>query len=200
MGFLFCESVMQGFYAVGYFLFSLSISILIFVLWSRFALRYFRISALLPASQMIIHITNPLVRPINQLFLYAKLKPGRYDWPCLVLITIVELIKFALIGPLFLQGMLPFPLIVLLTAASLITEPCNLLFYAIIIRVIMSWINPSAQHPLYYLIYSITEPILFNIRKRLPQTGGLDFSPLIAVILLKVIPIFISASLPPQLT
>lgn len=190
---------MQGIYAVGYFLFSLSINVLIFILWSRFALRYFRISALLPASQMIINLTNPLVNPINKFFFRLNIKQGRFDWPCLTLIAMISFLKFILIGPLFLQGMLPIPLIFLVTLASMIIEPCNLLFYAIIIRVIMSWLNPNWQHPLYYLVYALTEPMLFNIRKRLPNTAGLDFSPLIAVILLKTITLFITASLPIQL-
>lgn len=190
---------MSGFISVGYFLFSLLTSLCIFVLWARFALRYFRVSALHPASQMIINLTNPILNPINQLFSMLKIKPGRYDWPCLLVITLVEALKFTLLGYLFLQAALPITYILLFTAASLVVEPCNLLFYAIILRIIMSWVNPGFQHPIAYLAYSMTEPMLFQIRKRLPQTAWLDFAPLVAVIFLKMITLFITASLPLQL-
>jgi YggT family protein len=190
---------MSGLLSVGYFLFSLITSLCIFVLWARFALRYFRVSALHPASQVVIGLTNPLLNPINTLFSLLKLKNGRYDWACLFLITCIELLKFTLIGPLFMSAMLSPALILLFTGASLIVEPCNLLFYAIILRIIMSWINPGFQHPMANLAYYITEPMLFQIRKRLPQTAWLDFSPLFAIVILKIVTLFITASMPLQL-
>jgi len=190
---------MSGLVSVGYFLFSLITSLCIFVLWARFTLRYFRVSALHPASQVVINFTNPLLNPINTLFSLLKFKTQRYDWPCLFLITCIELLKFTLIGPLFLSAMLTPAMIVLFTGASLIIEPCNLLFYAIMLRVIMSWINPGFQNPIANLAYYITEPMLFQIRKRLPQTAWIDLSPLFAIVILKIVTLFITASMPLQL-
>ena len=190
---------MSGLLTVGYFLFSLMTNLLIFVLWTRIALRYFKVSSLHPVSQMIIKLTAPILTPCNKLFSLLNVNIIRYDWPCFLLIILVELIKFFVIGLLFLKVMLAWPLICAFTAAELVVEPCNLLFYALIIRVIMSWVSPGWQHPIAYLALLVTEPLLASLRRRLPTMSGFDFSPLVAIIILKVITLFITASLPLQL-
>ncbi len=57
----------------------------------------------------------------------------------------------------------------------------------ILARVLVSWINPNPYHPAMQFLYQITEPILAPIRRYLPQTGMIDFSPLVAIILLQLV-------------
>ena len=54
-------------------------------------------------------------------------------------------------------------------------------------RVILSWTNPMGGGGLVAFVYQITEPILAPIRRVLPSTGGLDWSPLIATLVLGAI-------------
>lgn len=187
---------MSGLIAVGYFLFALFFSLLSFILWARIGLHYFRISSLHPISQTIARLTNPIISPINHLFGINKKHYSRYDWPCFSILVIVELLKFIAIGALFLGAMLPWTFLPLYTLADLIVQPCNLLFYAIIIRVVMSWINPRWHHPLADLIRKVTDPSLHLGRRIIPDISGFDFSPYIMLIILKVITLFISNSLP----
>jgi YggT family protein len=49
-------------------------------------------------------------------------------------------------------------------------------------RVLMSWIDPQFQKPLGQFLYSLTEPFLAPIRRILPQSGQLDFSPLVLLV------------------
>ena len=49
-------------------------------------------------------------------------------------------------------------------------------------RVLMSWIDPQFQKPIGQFLYSLTEPFLAPIRKILPQSGQLDFSPLVLLL------------------
>lgn len=67
----------------------------------------------------------------------------------------------------------------------------NLLFqilsWAIIIRVLLSWVRIDPYHPLIRLLDQITEPILAPLRRLLPTAGGLDFSPIIAIVLLSLV-------------
>lgn len=67
----------------------------------------------------------------------------------------------------------------------------NLLYWAfwllILARVILSFIQTNPYHPVRRIIYELTEPILAPIRRILPPTSGLDFSPLIALLLLELI-------------
>jgi YggT family protein len=58
--------------------------------------------------------------------------------------------------------------------------------FAILLRVIVSWLSSDPYNPIVSLIYGITEPILAPIRRVLPSMGGLDLSPLVALILIQV--------------
>lgn len=62
----------------------------------------------------------------------------------------------------------------------------------IIIRAVLSWFRPRGYNRLYYdierVVFSLTEPVLAPIRNVLPPIGpGIDFSPLVAIILLDVV-------------
>ncbi len=52
----------------------------------------------------------------------------------------------------------------------------------IIARAVLSWVSPDPYNPIVRMIYQISEPILFPIRKRVPYFGGIDWSPIIAII------------------
>jgi YggT family protein len=58
----------------------------------------------------------------------------------------------------------------------------------ILARVVISWVTPGSGGALAAFVYAATEPILAPIRGLLPATGGFDFSPLIALLILPVIP------------
>ena len=54
-------------------------------------------------------------------------------------------------------------------------------------RVIVSWIQLPPNNPVVYYSRALTEPVLEPIRKLLPASGGLDFSPLILLLFLRFI-------------
>ncbi len=54
----------------------------------------------------------------------------------------------------------------------------------ILARVLMSWLNPRFEGPVARLLYATTEPILAPIRRILPSTGMVDFSPIVAFLLI----------------
>ena len=61
------------------------------------------------------------------------------------------------------------------------------LYIALIGRVVVSWLNLGADNPLVAILYQVTEPILAPIRRVLPAFGMLDFSPIVALILIGII-------------
>jgi len=69
--------------------------------------------------------------------------------------------------------------------AGLIDIVFRLLYFAILARVLVSWVNPNPYHPAVQILDQITEPILAPIRRYLPPTGMIDFSPLVAIVLLE---------------
>jgi YggT family protein len=60
----------------------------------------------------------------------------------------------------------------------------NLLILA---RILMGWFNLDPYHPIAQFLYKTTEPFLAPVRRLLPQTGMLDFSPIIVIILAQVL-------------
>ena len=61
------------------------------------------------------------------------------------------------------------------------------LWFLLIARVVLSWTNPRGGGGLVAFIYQATEPILAPIRRVLPPAGGMDWSPLVAMLILGVI-------------
>lgn len=62
-----------------------------------------------------------------------------------------------------------------------------LIWFLLITRVIMSWVNPMGGGAATAFVYQITEPILAPIRRVLPPTSGIDWSPLIAMLVMGMI-------------
>ena len=61
------------------------------------------------------------------------------------------------------------------------------LWFLLIARIVLSWTNPRGGGGLVAFVYQATEPILGPIRRVLPPTGGIDWSPLVAMLILGVI-------------
>jgi YggT family protein len=67
--------------------------------------------------------------------------------------------------------------------------------YIIIARAIISWVSPDPYNPIVNFLYRITEPVLYQIRKRLPAMGGIDLSPLIVLLVIFFLQKFVIASI-----
>ncbi|WP_298625523.1 YggT family protein [uncultured Legionella sp.] len=187
---------MSGITAVGIFLTSLVFGILIFALWLRIALRLLRVSALSPLSQVVLSITDPIIKPLNSIF-KLKYQPGqKYDWMAFAVLVLVEFLKIICLSMLAFHKLMPIGYIVLYVVADLIIQPSDLLFYAILIRVIMSYVKPDWQHPVADFLKLLTQPLLILGRRIIPDISGFDFSPFVIMVILKIITLFISAYLP----
>ena len=190
---------MSGFIAVGSFLISLFFDIALFALWARVALRYLKISSLNPFSSLIYTLTNPIVNLLYFLLRYRDAAKQRYDWPCFILIFLVNILKVVFLCLVLFQTLFPFIYILIYALADFIIQPCNLLFFALLIRVIMSYVNPLWNHPFADFLKALTQPLVLMGRKIFPNTAGFDFAPFIIMVALKAITLFISGSLPVRL-
>ena len=74
----------------------------------------------------------------------------------------------------------------LVAIAKVLDIALTIFMWIIIARAILSWVSPDPYNPIVRFIHNVTEPVLYQIRRRIPLSfGGIDFSPII--ILLAVI-------------
>ncbi len=84
-----------------------------------------------------------------------------------------------------------------------ISALANVIYYVlfiymwiIIIRAVLSWVSPDPYNPIVRFIHNITEPVLYQIRRRLPVSfGGIDLSPIIVLLIIMFLQNFVVRSL-----
>lgn len=70
---------------------------------------------------------------------------------------------------------------------SILSTALTIMMYAIIARALISWFDRGMQNPISRFLVQITEPIIAPIRRVLPTAGMIDFSPMVAILLIFVL-------------
>lgn len=157
----------------------------------RFLLQLVRADFYNPFSQFIVRVTQPLLRPLRRLI------PGWRGLDVAAILLIVVLQVVAVLVWFLLRGLQPGPEVVaIITLAKLIDLVLNIYFLALIIQAILSWVA-QGYHPIMAVLNDLTGPILTPIRRILPATGGIDFSPMVAILLIYVIRLLLGDIFPP---
>jgi len=65
--------------------------------------------------------------------------------------------------------------------AKVLDLALNIYMWIIIIRALISWVNPDPYNPIVRFLIGVTEPVLYRIRRFLPAMG-LDLSPVVAIL------------------
>jgi YggT family protein len=80
--------------------------------------------------------------------------------------------------------------------ATILSYLLTAINWLIIIRVILSWVNPDPYNALVRFLYSVTEPMLAPFRRILPAYSiGIDFSPIFALLMVWFIQLFLVRTL-----
>ncbi len=155
----------------------------------RLILQWARADFYNPFSQFIVRVTNPLVIPGRRLLPAI----GRLDTATLLAIFLLELAAILVLRWLDAGTFaLPIQYLALWGAMRTVVAFINLFFFAILIRVILSWVNPGIHSPVTAVIWSITEPLMAPVRRLIPAIGGLDISPIFLLIGLQALRMLIS--------
>ncbi|MEA3278478.1 MAG: YggT family protein [Pseudomonadota bacterium] len=143
----------------------------------RFLLQWTRADFYNPISQFIVKLTTPVLRPLRRVI------PG-YGGIDLASLTLAWLLKSAELAIVALVAGMGRNLLGALGWAvpALVGLVINILLIAILVRVILSWLNPDPYHPATALLGSLTEPVLGPARRLLPPIGGLDLSPMLVMV------------------
>ena len=164
------------------FLVTTLFSLYILAVMLRFLLGAVRADFYNPVSQFLVRITNPLLLPMRKVIPSL----GRYDTSALLLMLLLQFISLGLV--VLIRGISVSVVTLLIVAVGeLLMLAINVFMFAIIIQVILSWVNPGSYNPVTALLYSITSPIMRPLQRLIPPISGIDLSPLVAIIGLQVL-------------
>jgi len=159
------------------FLVETLIGLVLTVLLLRILLEAVRADWYNPVCQALIKITDPLVKPVSKLIP----RVGKANLPAMVLLYLLQVLGLAILY--VLAGQVPDPLILLLLGLLRLVRLLLVVYMVLIIAtVIVSWVGQNVRHPIIPLLFQLTDPVLAPIRRVLPDLGGFDLSPLVAII------------------
>lgn len=131
-----------------------------------------------PVGQAVFALSDWLVLPLR------KLVPSmaRWDGACIVGALLAQFVEYAVLLLLAGGGWSLLPALVLLSALRVAILG---LIGLIILHAVLTWIPNHS--PIVGVVARLAEPLLVPIRRILPNLGGLDFSPLVALVILQVL-------------
>jgi YggT family protein len=171
-----------------YFILESVLSLAVFAFLLRFLLPLVRADFRNPLSQAVLSLTNWLVIPLRRI-----LPPiGRMDTASLVALVAVQFLATFLMFRLRVGVLMPFAPLVVAALTTLAISTIRLFQVLIFVYALLSFIAPGTYSPVVGLLSSLCEPLLRPLRRVLPVIGGLDFSPLVALIGLQALLILIT--------
>ncbi len=166
-------------------------NIYILILMLRIILQWVGAHFYNPVSQFVIKLTNPVVKPLRQLF-----PPFRgIDFASLIILVALEFVKLLLVIWLKLNIIPGILGLIVMAFGDILDVILDIFFYAIIINALLSWINPKQYNPITEVLHLITDPLLRPARKIIPAISGIDISPIPVLIILQLCSILIASPL-----
>lgn len=170
----------------GVFLIQTLFGFAIFVVLARVFLQLVRANFFNPICQFVVKVTNPILVPVKKLIPNI----GRFDTAAMVLAYVLQLLENALVYGI-LGVSISVPVMLAFTVVTLIGTTFTFFFVVIIVQVILSWVSPYGDNPVSPVVSQLAAPIVDPIRRILPPLAGIDFSPMVAIILLHVTKILV---------
>jgi YggT family protein len=157
-------------------------SLYILAVLLRFLLQWCGAAFYNPISQFLVKITHPPLRILRRF-----VPPiGKIDTSSLVLVLALQMVA-NFFSVLIVNGVaINLGALTLLSIADLVSLLINVFVFAIFARALLSWMNPGAFDAASSILTSLTDPVLAICRKFIPDLGGVDLSPLAALLFLQL--------------
>ena len=111
---------------------------------------------------------------------------GKIDTSSLVLMLSLQMLADASILLLLNGSMINIGALAITSITQLISLLINVLVFAVFARALLSWMNPGTFNAAASILSTLTEPLLDVCRRIIPGLGGIDLSPLAALLLLQL--------------
>ena len=160
----------------------------------RFLLQMLRADFYNPVSQFIVKMTTPPLRVLRRFIPSIAGQDAASISLCLLLIYAKFMLLRLLEVPAVSIGSAMAPIgtvsyggLFVYCVADLIALTLTVFLVAVFVQVVISWISPGQYNPVIGLVAKIAEPPLKPIRKFVPLLGGIDLSPIFAILMLSVV-------------
>lgn len=151
----------------------------------RFWMQWARVPFHNPFAQFVVKVTDFAVGPLRRAI------PGFFglDWASLLPLLLSELLSVLavqwLMGyPFAAAGYQVIPGFLLLGLAAALRLTLYVLMGLLILQAVLSWINPFSPHA--PVFYALARPILIPFQKLIPPIGGVDITPIAAVVVIQL--------------
>ena len=175
----------------GFFLINILLGSAIFIALLRLILQLMGADSRNPISQSIKEITDPILQPTRR---YLP-KFQSLDSASLLMLVAMQMMLTWLSLRMISTPDPSILSIFVFSIGEIIAKFVRILIWAIIINALISWFSAGSYHPIVDVINSITNPLLNRARKVLPMSTGLDFSPLMVIIVLQLVLILVVSPL-----
>lgn len=164
------------------FLIDTVFSLYILAVLLRFLLQWSGADFYNPISRLLVKVTHPPLR------LMRRFVPsiGRIDTSSLILMLSLQMLADLSIRLLLNGEMINIGALALTSIAQLVSMLFNVWVFAIFARAILSWFNPGSFYATTSILTTLSEPLLNVIRRMIPDLGGIDLSPLVALMFLQM--------------
>ena len=156
-------------------------SLYILAIVLRFLFQWTRVDFYNPISQFLVKITHPPLK------IFRRFIPsiGKIDTSSIVLALILQML--ADFSILMLKGvMVSISALIILSFTQLVSLIINVFVFAVFARAILSWFDSGNYNSASSILQTLTEPLLGMCRKIIPDLGGIDLSPLVALVILQL--------------
>ncbi len=163
----------------GSFLIDTVIGLYMLAVILRFLLQWVHADFYNPISQFLVTVTNP------PLLFLRRFIPGflGVDLASIILLIVLAMVKIYLIYAI--SGLTPqVSGVLVLAVGEMIQLGVYVFIFTMLIRIVLSWIQPGGYNPVLVLINQLTEPLMAPARRIIPPFGGLDISPILVFIFL----------------
>jgi YggT family protein len=157
-------------------------SLYILAVLLRFLLQWCGADFYNPISQFLVKVTHP---PLKILRRFVP-SIGKIDTSSLILMLALQMLADFSISFLMSGGMVNIGALALTAIAQLISLLLNIFVFTIFASAILSWVNPGSFYSTASILTTLSNPLLNIIRRGIPYLGGIDLSPLVALVLLQL--------------
>jgi YggT family protein len=156
----------------------------------RVLLQWVRANFYNPICQFLYKATNPVLMPLRKIIPAWR----NLDIAGIALAWLATVLKLVLLYATVGQALGVLGLAVL-ALADLVDFVLLLYIVLILVRVVIGFVGADSYHPIVPLVMQLTEPVMKPFRRLVPNIGGLDFSPMVVLLVITLARVLIAKPL-----